>query len=121
MTSTAVLMGLGMPDQQARRVGFSVVTKAGVGTAQNGTAVVTTNMTILTTAGGQTAITLPVTIPASGPVIISNFSATTGLVFPATGESINGGTLNASVNIAQNASRIFYKVSATQWISFLTG
>lgn len=121
MTAAATLMGLGVPDQQARRLGFSVVTKAGVGTAQNGTAVVTTNMTILTTAGGQTAITLPVAIPGSGPVIISNFSATTGLVFPATGETINGGTLNASVNVAQNASRVFFKVSATQWISLLSG
>lgn len=121
MTSTAALMGLGMPDQQARRVGFSVATKAGVGTAQVGAATVTTNMTVLTTAVGQTAIALPTTIPASGPIIISNFSATTGLVFPATGESINGGSANASVSLAQNATRIFYKVSATQWVSFLSG
>jgi len=121
MTATATLIGLGIPDQQARRLGFATMSKAGIGTAQNGGAVVTTNMTVLTTTGGATAITLPVAIPASGPVIISNFSATTGLVFPATGESINGGTTNASVTVAQNTSRVFFKVSATQWISFLSG
>lgn len=120
MVAAANLIQLGIPGEQAKRLGFTKSTKAGIGTAQSGAALITSNMTVATTAGGQTALLLPLVIEASGPVIIANFSATTALVFPQTGESINGGTTNASVNIAQNASRVFFKVSATQWISFIT-
>lgn len=121
MVAVANLIGVGVPDQQARRLGFTKSTKAGVGTAQAGSALITSNMTVVTTAVGQTAIQLPLVIEASGPLVVSNFSATAALVFPQTGENINGGGANASVSIAQNTARIFYKVSATQWVSFLSG
>lgn len=121
MVAAANLIQLGVPDQQAKRLGLTKSTKAGVGTTQAGAALITTNMTVATTVGGQTALLLPLVIEASGPIIIVNYSATAAVVFPQTGENINGGTANASVSIAQNTTRIFFKVSATQWVSFLSG
>lgn len=114
------LVGIGMAPEQAVRLGFSTTTTAGVGTAQSGGAAIKTNFTYATTAGGQTAFVLPSTAELMVPYIVTNTSATTALVFPPSGGSINAAAGDASVSIAQNLSRSFMRISATRWISFLT-
>lgn len=120
MAAAQHLMGVGMPAELARRVGNVVSGKTGVGTALATGTPITDNFTVLTTSGGATAFLLPATDIGSGPVVVFNTSATTALVFPQSGETIDNGSSSASVNVAQNKTRMFWKVTATGWASLLT-
>lgn len=120
MAATQNLIGVGMPAAQAIRVGFTVSAKTGVGTAQTGATPITGNLTVTTTSSGQTAFLLPKAMNGSGPLIITNPNSDAALIFPQTGETIDGGSQNASVSIAQNKTRAFMKTGSTTWISLLT-
>lgn len=123
MSLAVDLMGLGMPQQQAVRLGESALTTiAGVGTAQSGAAAVPagTNDVLATTSGGQTAFVLPSLAPLGFPYTVTNSSSTAALVFPPVGGAINAASTDASVSIAQNLARVFIRKSTTRWISFLT-
>jgi hypothetical protein len=113
------LTGIGMAPEQALRLGFQNTAKAGVGTAQVGAAAISSTLTTATTAVGQTAFVLPSNAELMVPYIVVNTSATAALVFPPSGGAINAAGANASVSIAQNLARTFYRVSTTRWISFL--
>lgn len=124
MSALAVdLMGVGLPQEQATRLGPSALTTiAGVGTAQSGGAAIpkwTTNV-LATTAGGQTALVLPSDAELEQWYTVTNSSSTTALVFPPSGGAINAASADASVSVAQNLARIFIRKSSTRWISFLT-
>jgi len=116
-TGAQTLIGLGISPEVANRMGNTVATYAGSGTAQNGPTTVTTNVALLTTAGSQTAVTLSTKFAIGDTVFVANTSSTTGLVFPQTGGAIDGGSANASVSVAQNKSRLLLKVSSTDWRS----
>ncbi len=120
MSIAADLVGIGMVPEQALRLGFTNTPKAGVGTAQSGAAAINTNLITATTASGQTAFVLPSSAELMVPYIVVNTSSTTALVFPPSGGAINAASADASVSIAQNLARVFYRVSSTRWISFLT-
>lgn len=79
----------------------------GVGTSQSGSAALTGAFNVVTTSAGQTAVQLPASYPAYTPLIVRVTSATAGLVFPPTGGTINGGSANASLSVAQNKPTIF--------------
>jgi len=111
-------MGVGMPAEQANRVGTDVSSKTGATTALATATPITRNYTILTTSGGQTAFVLPAS--AIGATFeVFNTSSTTALLFPQSGETIDNGSSSASVNVAQNKSRRFTKITATGWASLL--
>lgn len=116
------LMGLGFPAGQAVAIGVQTRTLAGAGTAQvGGTAInVTSTAVTATTAGGETALVLPLTAPLWRPYFIYNSTSTTALIFPPSGHDINAAGANASAGIAVTLARVFIRVSATHWISFLT-
>ncbi len=120
MSLSADLVGIGMVPEQALRLGYINTALAGVGTAQSGAAAIKTNLITGTTASGQTAFVLPSNAELMVPYIVVNTSATAALVFPPSGGAINAAGSNASVSIAQNLARVFYRVSSTRWISFLT-
>lgn len=104
----------------AEKMGYSVGTKAGAGTAQTGaTALAANSINALTTSGGATAFVLPTGAPGDS-VVVNNQSATTALVFPNSGAAINGGSTDASVSIAQNKTAIFIRYSSTVWFEVLT-
>lgn len=115
------LMGVGLPQEQSTRLGFSdLTTLAGIGTAQVGAAAIRVNNTLATTAGGATAFVLPADAELEQPYLVTNSSATAALVFPPSGGTINAAAADASVSIAQNLARMFIRKSATRWVSFLT-
>lgn len=123
MTALAVdLMGVGLAQEQAVRLGYSTSTTiAGVGTAQSGGAAIpadTTNVAA-TTGSGQTAFVLPSGAELMSSYLVRNTSSTAALVYPQSGGYINAASQNASVSIAQNLARLFIRVSADRWISFL--
>lgn len=122
MAALAVdLMGVGLPQEQATRLGFSALTTlAGVGTAQVGGAAIKVNNILATTAVGQTAFVLPSDAELEIPYMVVNSTATAALVFPHSGGAINAASADASVSIAVNLARIFIRKSSTRWVSFLT-
>ncbi len=116
------LMGVGLASEQALRLGFNnPLTVAGVGTAQSGGAAINAQSTnvVATTDTGQTAFVLPAAAELFSVYLVRNSSSTAALVFPQTSGYINAAAQNASVSIAQNVARLFIKVSADRWISFL--
>lgn len=121
MSLAVDLVGIGMPPEQAVRLGFSTLTTvAGVGTAQSGGAAIAkdTNNVLATTSSGQTALVLP-DAELEVPYMVTNSTATAALVFPPSGGAINAAGANASVSIAVDLARIFIRKSSTRWVSFL--
>ena len=106
MASAAELIGLGEAPRLAGLIGNVPSAKSGVGTAQSGATPITTNFTVLTTASGQTAFLLPAVPAGSGPYIMSNANSDTALVFGRTGETIQGGSANASFSVARDCSAV---------------
>lgn len=125
MSLAVDLAGIGMPPEQASRLGYSALTTiVAVGTTQGAGAVIPnfTNNVVLTTAGGATAVVLPSSAELNMPYLISiPAGATTGLIFPPTLGTINGGTATTgSVNLAAGQTRLFIRLSSTFWASFIT-
>ena len=111
------MMGLGMPSALANLVGESIPAPvAGAGTAQAGATPLTGTINQVTTSAGQTAVLLPSTQPLGTAVHVYVSTATTALVFPPSGGSINEGAANASFSVAQARTATFSRVSATKWI-----
>jgi hypothetical protein len=121
MPTKASLIGLGMPAALANRLGMKVNSVTGVGTSQSsGPTLEPNSVNLLTTAGGATACTLPATAEIGDMVEVHVISATTGLVFPDTGATIDLGTATTgSVATAQNKGRVFRKVADLTWKSML--
>lgn len=116
------LAGVGLPQELGARLGYSNLTSiTGIGTTQAGAAPIPNfvNNVSTVTAGGTTAFLLPSTAELEVPYFVYNPSATTALIFPPTGGSINAAGANASVGIAVNLSRIFIRKSTNVWQSFL--
>jgi hypothetical protein len=120
MALSGDLIGLGFPPKLSGQVGNLPSAKTGVGTAQSGATAITTNFTVLTTSSGQTAFQLPAVKAGSGPYIMSNANSDTALIYGQTGETIQGGSANASFSVAQNKTAMFFKTSATAWVVNLT-
>jgi len=117
------LMGVGLQQEQAVRLGYSdatAVTAAGTttGTATplNGSV---TNVA-LTTAASQTGLRLPANAELMSVYIVRNVAATAANIYPHTGGSINASAQDAAVTLAQNLARIFIRVAADRWVSFLS-
>lgn len=120
MPSFQELIGLGEAPRLAAANGNVLSAKTGVGTAQVGATPITTNFTILTTAGGATAFLLPAVPAGAGPFFVSNAGATAALIFPPSGGSIQGGSTDASFSVAQNKPTNFYKTSSTAWVAIIS-
>jgi hypothetical protein len=119
-TTTADLMGLGLPAALAQRIGLQFTTAAGVGTAQAGaTALSAGTFNRVTTAGGATAFVLPSSPQIGDDLFVENTSSTTALVFPSSGMAINAVSADGSVNVAQNVARWFIYTAANRWVSIL--
>ena len=124
MAALAVdLMGVGLGPELANRIGTSnLTTLVGVGTAQVGGTAIPKGATnvLATTASGQTAFVLPSTAELGVAYYVTNSTTDAALVFPPTSGTINAVSANGSVSIAINLARVFIRLSANRWISFLT-
>jgi len=116
MPSAKDLIGVGVPAAQATVLGLTVTAKTGVGTAQATGTPITSNLSVLTTASGQTAFRLPSNGIGGGPYIVFNTTSDAALVFPPSGGNIQGGSTDASFSVAQNKSAMFFKNTATNWV-----
>ena len=121
MTRAETLIRAAMPAIWARLLGYVIATIAGTGTTQGAGAPIGDNTLVnLTTASSQTACLMPSDKGLGHEVTISVASATTGLVFPQTGGTIQGGSANASFSLAQNKVAKFTQIAALTWVAILT-
>ena len=91
----------------------------GTGTAQSGAAPLIGAVNVVTAASGQTAFLLPTGYPIGSPLFIINTSAVAGVIFPASGGTINGGSANASKALSANDTSTYIQYAANQWGSAL--
>jgi len=128
MAITTNLMGSGMPSQQATLLGLlPSQTIAGAGTAQktDSAAITAANLlpnqgiVLATTASSQTALQIPSTMPLGSEIMLMVTSSTTGLLFPPSGGAINGGSTDASVNIAQNKPTRVMRLTSTVFVALI--
>lgn len=111
------LMGLGLAPGLAQLMGDSYATVTATGTAQVGGAALVGTVNNVTTAGGQTAVVLPSAWPQLSAINVYVNTATTALVYPPSGNTINQGAGDASVNVAQGKMTTFIRISNTAWLS----
>ena len=116
MPSAKSLIGVGVPAAQANALGCTVSSKTAAGTTQGAATLLTTSLSIVTSAGGADAVRLPATAIGDGPYIVAAISATTVQVFPPTGGTLQGGSTDAAFNVAQNKTAMFFKTTATAWV-----
>lgn len=100
MSTTADLMGLGMPPALAARLGATVATLVGAGTAQVGATLISAPLVLAGPTTGNTAFVLNAAFSVGRAIYVWNTSSSlAALVYPPTGGTINGGAANASVSI----------------------
>ncbi len=121
MSTVSDLMGLGFPGPLAGAEGFSPQALTTTGTSSTTAAAITGSAVVLATAGSQTGAILPATWPLWKPIVITCPTATTAIVYPDSGGTLNGGTATSGgQNLAQTKTMIVFKVASLTWVSVLT-
>ena len=117
------LTSLGMAPALASRVGWTVKSITGAGTAQGGSSpkVYGGDFAMLTTASSQTAATIDASFPVGQSAWVATISSTTGLLFPPSGCKFDNGSNDASVSIAQNKGRLVFRATPTLFYTILGG
>jgi hypothetical protein len=102
LSTTADLMGLGMPVALASRLGNTPQSVSGVGTIQAGAALLSGGSTFLITpTTGNMAFMISASTSTGRPIYLWNQSSSyTALIYPPNGGAFNGGSPNVSVSIA---------------------
>lgn len=126
MAQATDLMGVGLPAEQALRLGSTIVAVNAAGTTQ-GTATVLSApgniVAVVTPAASQQGVMLPVNAELDAEVVIVPTLATPLItVYPPTSGTID--LLAANTGLAfttANKNARFKKVSATNWRSFVSG
>ncbi len=121
MSATTDLMAFGMPGPLAILEGLTKSTLVTTGTSATTAAAIRSNLVVLTTAGSQTGAILPATASIGDFIYITNPTSTTGIIYPDSGGTLNGGTVTTGgQNLAQNKTAIYIKVASLTWVSILT-
>jgi hypothetical protein len=74
-----------------------------------------------TTVASGSGASLPVVMPWSREITISNNGASALLVYPPSGGTIDNGSANASVSLAAGSSATYWATGSTNWQSRVTG
>lgn len=119
MSTSQDLMGYGMNFNLAGRLGNDPNVLTTTGTAQATAALIKSHLTELLTAGSQTGAIFPAGASVGTPFWVNNPTATTGVVYVPSGQTLNG-SLNGSLNLAQNKAAVFVQYKKGFWFSILT-
>lgn len=124
MATADALIGLGMPAESAMRLGWQPVALTTSGAVQGAGAVVKgigNKLVTLTVTSASDAVTLPDEAEIADECIIVNAGANAGVIYPPSGETINGNSANAAMTLAASGSAgsgwWFMRISSTAWIS----
>jgi hypothetical protein len=116
------LLGVGMPDAQARRVGLTAnaaVIAAGT-TTTDATVLKKEQKVVTMTATGSDGIRMPSDAELNTPYYIYNSSGSTGKVYPTSGATLNGGAADAALSMTTLKVAILMRLSTNVWIYNLT-
>lgn len=119
MTQTLHLTGLGMAASLAQNVvgGVSNTQTATGSSSQTNSFAIVSDITIFTTAAGNTGARLPAGSSPGDSFVISNLDSNTMLIYPPTGGVINGGSVNASANLTTKKSVICFSIDGTNYLA----
>jgi hypothetical protein len=122
MATADALINLGTPAEVAKRIGWQRVALVTSGAVQGAGAVMkgTGNQLVtLTVTSASDAATLPNEAEIGDEVIVTNPGANAGVIYPPSGETINGNAADAQVTLAAAGSAgcnwRFMRVGATTW------
>jgi hypothetical protein len=118
MSRATDLMGVGMPGEQAYRIGYASnnITAAGTTSADATALPVANTFAIIAGGGANSGIKLPSTAELLRKFIIVNPTANAILLYPPTSGTINGGTATTgTVTIPANGYIEVMRYSATGW------
>lgn len=96
-----------MPDFKLQRADGAFATVVGVGVVVGAAAAIVEGVNKLTSETGQTAFILPA--KQGGPIVCQG-GTVAALVFPPTGGTINGGSVDASFSLTAAKVCVFYPV-----------
>src|SRR5690348_18378415 len=120
MSLATTLMAVGIPAEQANRLGYEDrVPLDGNGTTQgSATELMATQTNVaLGTSVGDTAFRLPAEAEYFQEYFLLNTTAETALIYPPVGDTIDANALNASVGIDTDLARVFMRVEEGRWVS----
>jgi hypothetical protein len=123
MATANALVDLGNPAETAKRVGYVPVdvTTTATSTAGSGQLRGPGNKIVRGTIhAANGSITLPTDAEVGDEVIVANVSANAGLIYPGSGQNINGntatsGTATLAAQGSAGAHWWFVKINATRW------
>lgn len=110
-------IGVGMPAAFSRLEGYNpavAVTAAGT-TTTDATLLLLAQNWALMTATGSDGVRLPAGTAQLRPHVVSNVSASTGLVYPPTGGNFTGGTTDAAISVPARKTILCWRYSSTGW------
>lgn len=94
---------------------------AAAGTSQGAGTAITAHFTRVAsvTAASAEAVTLPGARAGDHRVILNDHATNTVKLFPAGGDAINGGSTNASIDVAAGETAVLWGVSASSWFGYV--
>lgn len=123
VASADTLMGLGLPAQLAQLLGGNPSQLTTTGTTQATAVTIKSTNTELLTAASQTGALLPISPDNANvmvPYVITNPTATAGVIYAPVGHTLNGVASSTGQSLAQNKSLIVWQYKPTKWASILT-
>ena len=114
------LMGAGLPDQAAQRLGYTIASVTSAGSGASDATVIKKAQTVclVTTGGASQGVKLPADAELMQPYIIANLTATAALIYPPTSGQINGDTATSgTVPLTARGTTICYRTGVNAWIA----
>lgn len=124
MSLATTLMAVGIPAEQANRLGYEDrVPLDGNGTTQGAaTEILSTQTNVaMGTSAGDTALRLPAEAELFQPYFLLCTTPDTALIFPPVGDTIDAGAVDAPVSAPLDTARIIWRVEEGRWVSVSTG
>lgn len=117
MAAATDLTGAGLPALLASLLGTTYAAVTAAGSATGDATVIKKAQTLIEmTATGADGIRLPSDAEANAVYIVCNSSGSSGVVYPPTGGTINGGS---SETLTTTMSAIFIRMTSTKWAGIL--
>ena len=114
------LMGSGIPDQAANRLGMTIASIAAAGSSATDATTMRKAATVVlvTPTGGSQGVKLPSDAELGIPYYVANMSSTAALIYPPSSGQINGDTATTgTVPLTARGTSICIRVTNTDWIA----
>lgn len=124
MSLATTLMAVGIPAEQANRLGYEDrVPLDGNGTTQGtATELLSTQTNVaMGTSSGDTAFKLPADAEFFQEYFLLNTTPDAALIFPPAGDTIDNLAVNLPITIELDQSRILWRIEEGRWVSVMTG